>query len=149
MTDIYIRVALVISQQHVITRPQLLDQVTFQQQGFRLGVGNRYFDARNLLDQCTCFGIQARLAKIAGYPFIQITGLAHIQRRPFAIQHPVDAGARRQCFQELTGIKCVVMRCHQWLPGTPDLQSLPSSTCRTNRKTLPNISGVKRLVWVL
>ena len=66
LADEDVRVGLVVAQQDVVRRAQLLDQGLLKQQRFRFAAGDGDLDIRDAPDQCLGLGIQTGIAEIAG-----------------------------------------------------------------------------------
>ncbi len=92
--------ALVVAQQHVVARPQLLDQVGFEQQ--RLGFRPRgdELHVRRLGDHARDGIGVGHAARIGRDPVLQVLGLADIEHLAGGIEHPVDAGLVGQMLGE-------------------------------------------------
>ena len=84
-------VGFVVSQQHVIARLVLLDQVVLEDQGLGLGVSDGDLDIGDLAHQGAGLDVVDVGAKVGGKPLFQILGLAHIDHGATAVIHTVDA----------------------------------------------------------
>ena len=88
---------LVVAQLHVEARPQLLDQVGFQQQRLGLGRGGDDLDRHGRGDHAQDARRQRRVdAGIGGQPLADVLGLADIEHVAGGIEHAVDAGRGRR-----------------------------------------------------
>ncbi len=84
--------ALVVAQQHVEARLQLLDQVDLQQQGVGLGAGGGEFHGPGQIDhQGDALGVEPSLG-VLGDALLQGPRLAHIEGLAVGGEHPIDTG---------------------------------------------------------
>ena len=86
-----IRKALVVAQQHIVFRLELLDEVLFQQQRLGFGLRRQHHHGAGFRNH---LGDARRMARglgiIANTP-VQVARLAHIQHRALGIEHPIHA----------------------------------------------------------
>ena len=88
---------LVVAQLHVEARPQLLDQIGFQQQRFGLGRGGDDLDRHGRRDHAQDARRQRRVdAGVGGEPLADVLRLADIEHVAGGIEHAVDAGRGRR-----------------------------------------------------
>ena len=88
---------LVVAQLHVEARPQLLDQIGFQQQRFGLGRGGDDLDRHGRGDHAQDARRQRRVdAGVGGQPLADVFRLADIEHVAGGIEHAVDAGRGRR-----------------------------------------------------
>ena len=92
---------LVVAQQHVVARPELLDQVRLEQQRLGLGTRGDELHVRRLGDHPGDGVGMRHAARIGGHAVLQALGLADIEHLAGAIEHPVDARLVRQVLGEL------------------------------------------------
>ena len=92
---------LVVAQQHVVARHQLLDQVDLEQQRLQLGMGDDHFEARGLGHHAAQTLGQLADLGIGGDPLLQVARLADIECVARFVQHAIDTGAGRQIAQRL------------------------------------------------
>ncbi|MEY9407157.1 hypothetical protein ABH989_001623 [Bradyrhizobium ottawaense] len=86
----------VVAQLHVEARPQLLDEVGFQQQRLGLGVGRDDLHGDRGRDHAQDAGRLWRiLARIVGEALFDVLGLADIEHVGIRIEHAIDAGRGR------------------------------------------------------
>ena len=97
---VYIRVALVISEDDIEAWLVPFDQVVLEDEGFGFRVGNGYLDISDQLHHRAGFGVRVSAMKIAGHPFIEITRLADIDDLFFGVQHAINTGTMRQAGDE-------------------------------------------------
>ena len=87
---------LVVAQLHVEARPQLLDQIGFEQQRFGFGRGRDDLDRHGGRDHAQDAGRLRRVdARIGGQPLADVFRLADIEHVVGRVQHAVDAGRGR------------------------------------------------------
>ena len=91
-----VREGLVVAQQHVVARLELLDEVLFQQQRLCFGARGQEHHRTGFADHPRDARRMARRPGIVRHPRPQIPRLADIQNAALGIQHPVDAGAAVQ-----------------------------------------------------
>ncbi len=85
------RERLVVPQQHVVARPEALDQVGFQQQRFRLRAHAHEFHGGGVGDHAhDAVGMGAH-ARVAGHTRLQAAGFADIDDGALGVDHPVHA----------------------------------------------------------
>ena len=94
--QLQVGVAFVVAKQDVVLRSQRLDQVVFQQQGFRLGAHYRGLHAHDLAHHVANARAAMVFLEIAGHPLAQIARLAHVQKLAFAVEVAIDARQARQ-----------------------------------------------------
>ncbi len=104
--DVDVGVALVVPQQDVEPRLVLLDQVVFEQQRLRFGVGHRHLDARHELHHRGGLCRRLRAMKVARHPFFQVPRLADIDDLVLRVEHAIHAGAMGQRAQEGFRVEC-------------------------------------------
>ncbi len=78
---------------------ELLDELAFEQQGFRLAADDVEIEVVDRLDQGLEFQVPAEPArglKIMAHAFAQIAGLADVDHRAETVAHQVDARLVRQ-----------------------------------------------------
>ena len=90
------RIGFVVPQHDVVARLQPLDQVGFQQQRFRLGMGGHDLHGGRVHHHPPQPLLQPVDLRVVRHPFAQGAGLADVQRLALRIQHTVDAGGERQ-----------------------------------------------------
>ncbi len=91
---------LVVAQQHVVARLELLDQVGFQQQRLGLGGGDGGLHARHLHQhQGDAVGVPLP-ARVGAHPRLQIARLAHVEQLAGGVMHAVNARLARQRLHE-------------------------------------------------
>ena len=84
---------LVVAQLHVEARPQLLDQIGFEQQRLGLGRGRDDLDRDGRRDHAQDARRLRRVdPRIGGQPLADVLGLADIEHVAGRIEHAVDAG---------------------------------------------------------
>ena len=88
----------IVTQQNVVTRLQFLDQVGFKQQGFGFGVGGDNFHPHRLGHHAGNAQRQAGNMGVAGHPFFQVLGLAHIQDAFLLVDHAINTRNARHRF---------------------------------------------------
>ena len=91
-----IGVGFVVTQQDVVDRLVLLDQVVLQQQRLDLAVQHSDLDVGDVGHHRHGFRLQPAGAEVAGNPVFQVFGLAHVQQPPLGVVHLVHAGALAQ-----------------------------------------------------
>jgi hypothetical protein len=90
--------ALVVAQQHVEPRLQLLDQVDLEQQGVGLGADDDELHGPRQVDHVgDALGVEAPL-RILKHPLLQRARLAHIEHLAVLADHAIDAGLVGQPF---------------------------------------------------
>ena len=94
-----VRESLVVAQQHVVTRPQLLDQIRFQQQRFDFGVRGHELHRAGFRDHPLQPDRQLRWACIGRDALAQLMRLADIKCVAALIEHAVYAGRAGQGLQ--------------------------------------------------
>ena len=103
--EVDVGVALVIAQQDVVARPELLDEVVLQQQGLALGVGHRDLDAGDLADQCLRLDAEPGLAEVARHALLQVARLADIEHLAARIQHAIDTRPGGEGLEEIACVE--------------------------------------------
>jgi hypothetical protein len=88
-----VREALVVAQKDVVARLQLLDEVLFQQQSFKLCPRGQEHHRRGLMDHPGDAAGMARGAGVVRDAGLQVARLADVKDLGRRVQHPVDAGA--------------------------------------------------------
>jgi hypothetical protein len=87
----------VVAQLHIEARPQLFDQIGFQQQRFGLGGGGDDFDRYGGCDHAQDARRQRRVdAGVGRKAFADVLRLADVQHVAGGIEHAVDAGRGRR-----------------------------------------------------
>ncbi len=91
---------LVVAQQHVVARLELLDQVRLEQQ--RLGLGARGHELhRRRIDDHAGDAVRMRVAAgVGAHARFQVLGLADVEHLASGVDHAVDARRVRQRFPE-------------------------------------------------
>ncbi len=90
---------LVVPQQHVVARLQLLDHVRFKKQRLDFGVGGDELHRSSRRDHALQADRQPREASVVDHAVAQVARLADVERVALFVLHPVDArpaGQRRQ-----------------------------------------------------
>ncbi len=95
-----IRVALVVTKQHIEAWFELFDQVVFEHERFGLGVDDRHFDSRHLRQHCLGLWRRVRAVKVGGDPLLEVARLADIDDLVLRIEHAIHAWTMRQAAQE-------------------------------------------------
>ncbi|MNT15312.1 hypothetical protein D3C72_1503600 [compost metagenome] len=142
--DFQIRIRLVVAEQDVVARLQRLDQVVFQDQGFRLAVRDGRFQARDALDHHGDAGAGQVLLEITGDTLFKVARLADVQHLVRGVEIAVHAGQVRQLGdggqhlragvgRRLRGIEVGVCFSHCWL-----IVTLLAPRSRTRPHTLPH-----------
>jgi hypothetical protein len=91
-TDMDVGIALVVAQQHVVARPQRLDQLVLQHQRLALAARHGHFDGRDLRNHRRQARLARAAAEVARHPLLQRGGLADVEHGTVGRQHAVDAG---------------------------------------------------------
>jgi hypothetical protein len=86
-----VRERLVVAQQHVVPRLQLLDQVLFKQQRLGFRPRRQEHHRRGLMDHPGDPRAVALRLGIVRHPLLQVARLADVQNRALVIEHPVHA----------------------------------------------------------
>ncbi|MBS1163655.1 MAG: hypothetical protein H6R03_1551 [Burkholderiaceae bacterium] len=93
--ELQVRVGLVVAEQDVVARRQLLDEVVLEQQRLGLRAGHRRVDGGDALEQVG--GARPDpLVEVGADALAQVAGLADVQDLARRIEHPVHAGQLRQ-----------------------------------------------------
>ncbi|MHC2575733.1 hypothetical protein ACVMHR_000472 [Bradyrhizobium diazoefficiens] len=88
---------LVVAQLHVEARPELLDEVGFQQQRFGLGVGRDDLHGHRGGDHAQdARRLRRTLARVVGQALFDVLGLADIEHVGIRVEHAIDAGRGRR-----------------------------------------------------
>ncbi len=95
------REAFVVPQQHVVGRPEALDQLRLQQQRLRLRPGSDDGHRPRLRDHPLQPLRQPRHLRIVGYTCLQRSRLADVEDVALGVLHPVHARPRRQGLQDV------------------------------------------------
>ena len=90
------RKALIVAQQHIVGRPETLDQLRLEQQRLGLGIGRDDRHRSRLRDHALQPSRQPRHLRVVGDTVAQRARLADVQHFSARILHPVDAGTHRQ-----------------------------------------------------
>jgi len=96
-----IRIMLIIPHQDIVMRRISLDQIGFQNQGFRLAAHNHSIKIRDMLHQSLGFRIMIP-TEIRANPVFQVHGLSHIDNASLLVFHQVTARRIRQLIQFIT-----------------------------------------------
>ena len=135
-----IGIALVVTQHHVVTRSQFLDEIAFKDQRFSLVGGDRDLDPRDMDDHRRDLDRMAGLAiEILADALAQIARLADIDDLCALVQHAIDASVIGQLATEGAQTFHTFFVVHAGLPSRP----------AASANTASNIGVVRRRVWVL
>ncbi len=106
--DVDVRERLVVAQQHVVARLELLDQVLFEQQCFRFRPRRQKHHRRGFRDHPRNAPRMSRRARIVRHPRPQVARLADIEHARLGIEHPVDTrtGVQRLEIALDAGVTC-------------------------------------------
>src|SRR5690606_8392145 len=84
---------LIVLKQDVVLWLVLLDEVILQQKSIELRFGQYVFDILYFGDKSPCFGMQSRnFVEIAGNPFFDVLGLAHIDQVALVVEEFIYSG---------------------------------------------------------
>ncbi len=83
---------LVVPEQHVVARPQALDQIGFEQQRLGLGARRDELHRRRRHDDALDAPGEAADARVALHPLLEAARLADVEHRALGVDHAIDAG---------------------------------------------------------
>ena len=92
---------LIVLEDDVVARVQLLDQVAFQQQRLGLGMGHHHFERVGLEHHALQAQRHAIHARIGCDALFQVFGLADVKGLALGVQHSIDARLLRQVLDGL------------------------------------------------
>ena len=109
MGDFDVGVAFVVAKQNVVFGHEAFDEVAFQNQSLRLGMGGGDLDAPDLRNhhrdaRREPFGV----AKIAADPPLEVHRLAHVKDSVLGVDHAIHPGQLRQIAQKTVQIEIFV-----------------------------------------
>ena len=95
--DTDVRIGLVIPKQHVVPWLQFFDKIIFQNEGFRLGIGDNDFEVADFANHHPEPAFPgAAFLKIRAHPATQTLGFADVDHLAFFVLVLINAGPRRQ-----------------------------------------------------
>ena len=94
-----VREALVVAQQHVVARLQLLDQVLLEQQRLGLGLRGQEHHRRRGADHSPYARVGPDRLGIGRHPLPEVAGLADVEHVAAGVEHPIDPGPLVEAFQ--------------------------------------------------
>ena len=112
IADAQVRVALVVTEQDVVARPQRLDEVVLQQQRLGLRADGGGVDAHDARHHPGDARTGQVLAEVRTHPLAQVTRLADVHHLVMGVDHPVDPRQRRQGPEKkLQLLRALAQRC--------------------------------------
>ena len=90
----------VVTEQHIKSWPQTLDQIGLEQQRFSLGLGGHEFQCRRRRNHAGDAAVVPSWPRVSCHPFLDVLGLADIEHVTLGTDHAVYAGCRRSHFGE-------------------------------------------------